>query len=101
MKWTAIAVRLETKLKLEEIRSVMGARSVSDAVEKLVEFYINGMNARIRDIMCREFADKATSLPEWIKLLHSRGLVFDHIGEATKYLVGNPDLMHVDLEKCK
>lgn len=101
MKWSAVAIRVDTKEKLKEIRAVIGARTVSDAVEKLVEFYMMGMNSRIRDLMCRELIGQVMPLSDWLRKLHTYGLISDHVSEAVKYLTGNQDLMQVDREKCK
>lgn len=101
MSWSAIAVSSEVKAKLYELREVMGAKSPNEVISRLIQFYITGMESRIRDIMCRELADQTMTLSDWIEKLKSYGLVYEHLIQAVKYLKGDITAMSVDPEKCK
>lgn len=101
MKWSTVILRSEVKKELEELKTVLGMRSLNDVVSMLMEHYRTSRKQVIKAIMCNDLSQASASYQGWVRILARKGLNADDIAEALGYLMGNPEDMRVDKSRCK
>jgi hypothetical protein len=104
---TTVAVSVETKVRLEGLRSRLGARTYDEVIRKLIDVYLEYTKLlgrlSVRDLLCNDLSEAKASVAGWVRVLLSKLEDPKLLPYAMEYLVPDPQdpgIYVVDRGRC-